>query len=100
MKEVSIVGSGPAGIAASIYLKRAGFQPLVFEKDTVGTTEGRLEIYLGRLNYLRLDHDTKVEFETVPPLRKTNMNIRVLQEQIKLFVTEWLLKFLLISLNL
>ena len=32
----------------------------LFEKDTVGTTSGRLGIYLGRLNYLRLDSDTIV----------------------------------------
>ena len=33
---VVIVGAGPAGIAATIYLKRAGIDPLVFERDEVG----------------------------------------------------------------
>ena len=36
MKDVSIIGAGPAGIAASIYLKRAGIKPLVFEKGDIG----------------------------------------------------------------
>lgn len=36
MNDVAIIGAGPAGIAASIYLKRAGIEPLVFEKDEIG----------------------------------------------------------------
>ncbi|UCE73875.1 MAG: NAD(P)/FAD-dependent oxidoreductase [Methanomassiliicoccales archaeon] len=36
MNDVVIVGAGPAGIAAGIYLKRAGFEPLVFEKEDIG----------------------------------------------------------------
>ncbi|MBE0664931.1 MAG: hypothetical protein IH584_03845 [Candidatus Aminicenantes bacterium] len=49
----------------------------LFEKDTVGTTEGRLGIYLGRLNYLRLDADSIVMLEKIPQLRKTDLNVRV-----------------------
>lgn len=67
------------------YVKRSyeeGFEEAainlpVFEKDTVGTTEGRLELYLGRLNYLRLDYDTEIEFVKVPALRTTGMTIRI-----------------------
>jgi thioredoxin reductase (NADPH) len=33
---VAIIGAGPAGIAASIYMKRAGIEPLVFEKGEIG----------------------------------------------------------------
>jgi thioredoxin reductase (NADPH) len=33
---VAIIGAGPAGIAASIYLKRAALEPLIFEKDKIG----------------------------------------------------------------
>ncbi len=33
---VTILGAGPAGISAAIYLKRAGFHPLVFEKQKPG----------------------------------------------------------------
>jgi hypothetical protein len=49
----------------------------IFEKDTAGTTDGRLEVYLGRLNYLRLDYDTEVTFDKVPELRKTGMSFRL-----------------------
>jgi hypothetical protein len=49
----------------------------VFEKDTVGTTAGRLGIYLGRLNYLRLDSDTLVELQVIPRLRETDLIARV-----------------------
>jgi Family of unknown function (DUF6600) len=51
----------------------------IFEKDSVGTTDGRLEIYLGRLNYLRLDHDSEVTFDKVPELRKTGMTLRIIK---------------------
>ena len=51
----------------------------VFENDTAGTTDGRLELYLGKLNYLRLDYDTEVSFDTVPELRTTHATIRLLQ---------------------
>ncbi|MBU4267253.1 MAG: hypothetical protein KJ808_00140 [Acidobacteria bacterium] len=49
----------------------------LFEKDTVGTTAGRLGIYLGRLNYLRLDADSIIVLEKIPQLRKTDLNVRV-----------------------
>jgi len=35
-EEVAILGAGPAGIAAAIYLKRAGFSPILFEKQQSG----------------------------------------------------------------
>ena len=35
-KEVCIIGGGPAGASAAIYLKRYGMEPIVFEKDLVG----------------------------------------------------------------
>ncbi|MBN1860911.1 MAG: NAD(P)/FAD-dependent oxidoreductase, partial [Candidatus Thermoplasmatota archaeon] len=34
--DVTILGAGPAGIAAAIYLKRAGCTPLVIERDRFG----------------------------------------------------------------
>jgi len=39
MKKVIIIGHGPAGISAAIYLKRAGIDPLVIGKDH-GALEG------------------------------------------------------------
>ena len=51
----------------------------IFEKDSAGTTDGRLEIYMGRLNYLRLDYDSEVVFDKVPALRKTDMSLKVIR---------------------
>lgn len=36
--DVIIIGAGPAGISATIYLKRAGINPLVLESDAPGGT--------------------------------------------------------------
>ncbi len=49
----------------------------VFEGDSAGTTDGRLEIYLGKLNYLRLDYDTKLKFIKVPALRRTKTTLHL-----------------------
>ncbi len=35
-KKVAIIGAGPAGITASIYLKRAGIEPVLFEMGGIG----------------------------------------------------------------
>ncbi len=36
MKDVAIIGAGPCGIAAAIYLKRAGFDIIIFEGNRIG----------------------------------------------------------------
>jgi len=36
LNDVAIIGAGPTGISASIYLKRAGFDVTVFEKNIIG----------------------------------------------------------------
>ena len=36
--DVVIIGAGPAGMTAAIYLKRAGINPLILEKDAPGGT--------------------------------------------------------------
>jgi hypothetical protein len=74
-------------IQGEAYVKRSydeGFEEAainlpIFEKDTAGTTDGRLEVYMGRLNYLRLDYDTEVVFDKVPALRKTDLSVKVLR---------------------
>jgi thioredoxin reductase (NADPH) len=49
MKDVIIVGVGPAGISAAIYLKRAGMNPLVIGQDfgTLKSYPGKIENYYG-----------------------------------------------------
>ncbi|MFQ5721803.1 MAG: DUF6600 domain-containing protein [Candidatus Aminicenantales bacterium] len=61
-------------ITGDIFIQRAadlGYEPgkvnmPIAEGDRLGTTEGRGEIYLGRGNYLRLDHNTKIDFLKLP----------------------------------
>lgn len=36
LHDIAIIGAGPAGLTASIYLKRTGFDPLLFERNKVG----------------------------------------------------------------
>ncbi|MDX9690841.1 MAG: NAD(P)/FAD-dependent oxidoreductase [Acholeplasmataceae bacterium] len=43
MKKIIIIGYGPAGISAAIYLKRAGIDPLVIGKD-FGALEGYTDL--------------------------------------------------------
>jgi len=38
----------------------------ITEGDRLGTTEGRVEIYLGHGNYIRVDRNTKLDFEKLP----------------------------------
>ena len=40
----------------------------VSEGERMGTTEGRAEIYLGNVNYVRLDNETKIDFLTLPKI--------------------------------
>jgi len=36
LHDVAVIGGGPAGVSASIYLKRAGFDLSLFEKNEIG----------------------------------------------------------------
>lgn len=49
MNQVIIIGKGPAGISAAIYLKRAGIDPLVIGKDlgALGDYKSEIENYYG-----------------------------------------------------
>ena len=35
-KQIAIIGAGPAGITAAIYIKRAGFEPVIYESNVPG----------------------------------------------------------------
>lgn len=47
----------------------------VFEGDVLATEEGRVELYLGRLNHLRVDRESQLEIVAAPALRKTDWTI-------------------------
>lgn len=35
-KQIAIIGAGPSGITAAIYIKRSGFEPVIYESNIVG----------------------------------------------------------------
>lgn len=49
----------------------------VTEGDRLGTTDGRVEIYLGKGNYIRLDSNTKVDFLQLPKAGSDLTRIRI-----------------------
>jgi hypothetical protein len=72
-------------VTGKIYVQRAadlGYEEgivnmPVSEGDRLGTTEGRAEIYMSKKNYLRLDHNTKVDFLNLPKRGYDLTRIRV-----------------------
>lgn len=50
MRKCVIIGAGPAGMSAALYLKRAGIEPIIIEKDVPGgemLKTDKIENYLG-----------------------------------------------------
>lgn len=60
----------------------------IFEGDRITTEDGRIEFYLGRLNYLRMDSNSELIFEKVPMLRTTSLRIRVLRGDVYLDIAQ------------
>lgn len=50
----------------------------IFEGDFISTEAGRVELYLGRLNHLRLDHFSQLEIIRAPQLRSTFWTLQLL----------------------
>ncbi len=59
----------------------------VFEGDRVSTTEGRLELYLGRGNTLLLDVDSEIELTRAPALQHTDFTVKILRGGVYLDVS-------------
>ena len=51
MKDIAIIGSGPAGLSAALYAKRANLNVVVIEKEFLGTGQiaesAQVDNYLG-----------------------------------------------------
>ena len=58
IKEVAIIGAGPSGVTASIYLKRAGLDFVLFENELVG---GKVNLTAEIDNYPPINHITGFE---------------------------------------
>ncbi len=90
-KEIIVIGAGPGGITASIYLKRAGYSPYLIESHMPG---GKIPLTYSIENYPGFDtvsgsdlamkmvdqltaNQIDIHYETVLRVRKTEAGIRV-----------------------
>lgn len=73
-KKVAIIGSGPSGICASIYLVRGGIDPVVFEKGMPG---GKLPLTYKISNYPGFKEivGADLALEMINQLTELNVNI-------------------------
>lgn len=58
----------------------------ISEGDRIGTTDGRVEIYLGKGNYIRLDNNTKLDFLNLPKKGDDLIQVRLWSGNIYLSV--------------
>ncbi len=54
----------------------------IFEGDFLSTEDGRIELYLGRLNYLRIDQNSHLEIVRAPALRSTIWTLELISGSI------------------
>lgn len=72
-----IIGKGPAGITAAIYLKRYGFEPLILAKDG-----GALERVKEIENYYGIPHITGPELLKIGEEQAKSFDIKILCEEV------------------
>jgi thioredoxin reductase (NADPH) len=78
MRQIIIIGYGPAGISAAIYLKRSGFEPLVIGKD-----HGALKGYTGLIdNYYGLKAMTGDDLIQEGLAQAKRLNIDVIHDTV------------------
>lgn len=90
-KEIVVIGAGPGGITASIYLKRAGYSPYLIEKNMPG---GKIPLTYSIENYPGFDsvsgsdlamkmvdqltaNQIEIHYETVSKVKKIDEGILV-----------------------
>jgi len=79
MKKVIIIGYGPAGISAAIYLKRAGLDPLVIGKD-FGALEGYSDLIENYYGFSEPIEGKKLIQQGIEQARR--LKIEVLQDSV------------------
>lgn len=72
-----VIGKGPAGITASIYLKRYGFEPLVIAKDG-----GALEKVATIENYYGISHISGIDLIHAGIDQATGLGIQICEDEV------------------
>lgn len=72
-----IIGKGPAGITAAIYLKRYGYEPLIIAKDG-----GSLEKVKDIENYYGFSHITGPELLKLGEQQAKGLDIQIMEEEV------------------
>ncbi len=72
-----IIGTAYLQRAADLGYEECQLNMPVSSGDRLGTTDGRVELALGRRNFVRLDADTKVDFLSFPDKRSDITRIKV-----------------------
>lgn len=80
MKDIIIIGAGPAGLTAALYAARAGLSVLVFEKNIYG---GQVALTNEVENYPAIEHITGVEFSMNLYEQVVKQNVDVRLEEVK-----------------
>ncbi len=80
MKDVIIIGAGPAGLTAALYAARAGLSVLVFEKSIYG---GQVALTSEVENYPAIEHITGVDFSMNLYNQVKKQNVEILLEEVK-----------------
>lgn len=80
LNDVIIIGAGPAGLTAALYVARAGLSVLVFEKNIYG---GQIALTNEVENYPAIEHITGAEFSTNLYNQVIKQNVEVLFEEVE-----------------
>lgn len=74
--DVVIIGAGPAGMTAAIYLKRAGINPLILEKDAPGGTLNKTHKIENYPGYVDKD-GTTLAFRMYSQIEELGIDLKV-----------------------
>ena len=85
-----VIGGGPAGVSAAVYIASRGYRPIILEKNEIGGTIGKVSSVT---HYLSVDScETGESFKQKLENQLKVYNIEVLKEEITEIDTENLLK--------
>jgi len=87
-KEIQYTNSSAARLShteGNVYVQRAAdlsyeegvINMPIAEGDRLGTTDGRMELYIARGKYIRLDHNAKIDILELPDRNKNQIRIRL-----------------------